>query len=179
MSKVGRRPIEVPKGVDLKITQNQVFVKGPKGELSLQVSPGIQIQFKDQKAHVLRQVDDRENRAYHGLVRSLLCNMVQGVSEGYEKVLEMTGVGYKAQVQGGKLVMNLGFSHPIEFPMPKGVEAQIEKQTTIKIKGIDKQQVGQIASNIRDIRPPEPYKGKGIRYADEQIRRKEGKKAGK
>ncbi|HEX9756764.1 MAG TPA: 50S ribosomal protein L6 [Nitrospiria bacterium] len=179
MSKVGRKPIDIPKGVEFKISPEKVVVKGPKGELFFKVDPRIKVELKEQRALVLQKGNDREGRAFHGLVRSQLANMVLGVTEGYEKILEINGVGYKAQVQGGKLVLNLGFSHPVEFDIPKGVEAKVEKQTTIKLKGIDKQEVGQIAANIRGLRPPEPYKGKGIRYSGEQVRTKEGKKAGK
>jgi len=179
MSKVGRKPIEIPKGVDFKISHEQVVIKGPKGELFFKLDPRIKVEMMDQQAHVLRKSNDREGRSLHGLVRSQLANMVLGVTEGYEKVLEINGVGYKAQIQGAQLVLSLGFSHPVEFKIPKGIEAKVEKQTTIKLKGIDKQQVGQIAANIRDLKSPEPYKGKGIRYSGEQVRTKEGKKAGK
>ena len=156
-----------------------VSVKGPKGELSFKVDPRIKVELKEQKAFVTQKNNAREGRAFHGLVRSHLANMVLGVTEGFEKTLEITGVGYKAQLQGGKLVLNLGFSHPVEFNIPKGIEVKVDKQTTIKLKGMDKQQVGQIAANIRGLKPPEPYKGKGIRYSNEQVRSKEGKKAGK
>ncbi len=180
MSKVGRKPVDIPKGVELKIAQDRVSAKGPKGELTFEVDPRIKVEIKDHQAHILRGGDDdRFVRALHGLVRSHIANMVTGVTQGYEKTLEISGVGFKAQVQGRQLVMNLGFSHPVAFDIPKGIEAQVDKQTTIKIKGIDKYQVGQVAAKIRDIRPPEPYKGKGIRYTDEHVRIKEGKKAGK
>jgi large subunit ribosomal protein L6 len=179
MSKVGRKPVDIPKGVELRIAQDRISAKGPKGELTFEMDPRIKIEIKDHQAHVLREGEDRFVRALHGLVRSQLANMMAGVTEGYEKTLEIIGVGFKAQVQGRQLVMNLGFSHPVSFDIPKGIEAQVDKQTTIKIKGIDKYQVGQIAAKIRGIRPPEPYKGKGIRYADEHVRIKEGKKAGK
>ena len=179
MSKIGCKTIGIPQGVELKINQDQVMVKGPKGELSLKFGSKVEVELKDSQLNVIRKSDDRTGRSFHGLVRSQLANMVLGVLEGYEKVLEINGVGYKAQMQGSDLILNLGFSHPVNFRIPKGIEAKVEKQTIIKIKGIDKQQVGEIAARIRELRPPEPYKGKGIRYQQEQVRRKEGKKGGK
>ena len=179
MSKIGCKTISIPKGVELKINQEQVMVKGPKGELSLKIGSKIKVELIDSQLSVIRKSDDRTGRSFHGLVRSQLANMVFGVLEGYEKILEINGVGYKAQLQGSDLTLNLGFSHPVNFKIPKGIEVKVEKQTIIKIIGIDKQQVGQIAARIRELKPPEPYKGKGIRYQKEKVRRKEGKKGGK
>lgn len=179
MSKIGSKTIKIPQEVDFRISQDRVIVKGPKGELSLTLGSSIKVELIDSEVRVTRNSDDRVGRSFHGLVRSQLANMVVGVLEGYEKVLEINGVGYKAQMQGTDLTLNLGFSHPVNFQIPNGIEAKVEKQTVIKIKGIDKQQVGQIAARIRELKPPEPYKGKGIRYQNEQVRRKEGKKGGK
>ncbi len=179
MSKIGSKTIGIPKGVELKISQDRVMVKGPKGELSLKVGSTIKVELSDSQVNVTRKSDDRMGRSFHGLVRAQLANMVHGVMEGFEKILEINGVGYKAQMQGSDLLLTLGFSHPVNFKIPKGIEAKVEKQTIIKIKGIDKQQVGEIAARIRELKPPEPYKGKGIRYQEEQVRRKEGKKGGK
>ena len=179
MSRVGKKPIAVPSGVEVKIEGSTVRVKGSKGELVREFSPNIKIASQDGQIVVTRPNDERINRALHGLTRALLNNMVTGVSEGYLKQLNIVGVGYKVDLKGKDLVMQLGFSHPVNYPAPQGIEFEVDsKANTIKIKGIDKQQVGQVSAEIRKFRPPEPYKGKGVMYADERIRRKAGKTAG-
>ncbi len=175
MSRIGRKPIPIPSGIDVKVEKNSVSVKGPKGELKQNFHPKIGVKIDKSEILVSRASDDKFDRALHGLTRSIIANMVTGVTKGYEKSLEISGVGYRAQVQGRQLVMTLGFSHPVNFELPNGIEAVVDKQTNITIKGIDKYLVGQTAANIRSLKKPEPYKGKGIKYADEHIRRKEGK----
>lgn len=182
MSRIGKQPVVIPAGVT--VTQNadgSVTVKGPKGELSYSGNPLVKIDIAENEVNVIREGEEREKRAAHGLVRSLLQNMVIGVTEGYIKRLEINGVGYRAQVQGKKLVLNLGFSHPVEYQAPEGIEFQMDenKKNVIIVSGIDKQKVGQVASEIRAYRKPEPYKGKGIRYEGEYVRRKAGKAAAK
>ena len=176
MSRIGRLPIAIPTGVDVAIDGRQVHVKGPKGELSLEVSAPIEVQQNDGVITVTRPSDEGEIRALHGLSRSLIANMVKGVTEGYEKRLTLVGVGFRAQAAGDKINLSLGFSHPVVHAMPKGVKVETPQQTEIIVKGIDKQQVGQVAAEIRAYRPPEPYKGKGIRYVGEQVKIKETKK---
>lgn len=179
MSRIGMKPITVPGSVDITIgTRNHVKVKGPKGELSSDLSPRMIIKQEDGTVEVSRPNDARENKALHGLTRSLLNNMVVGVTEGYTKVLEIHGVGYRAQMSGKNLVLNVGFSHPVQMVPPEGITFAVEGNTRVTVSGIDKQMVGEQAAKIRIVRPPEPYKGKGIRYAGEYIRRKAGK-AGK
>ncbi|MEE9258562.1 MAG: 50S ribosomal protein L6 [Nitrospinaceae bacterium] len=179
MSRVGRKPITVPSGVEVQINGSRVRVKGSKGELEREFHPNMKIENQDGQIVVTRPDDIRTNRAMHGLTRALLNNMVTGVSEGFLKQLNVVGVGYKVDLKGKDLVMQLGFSHPVNYPAPKGIEFEVDsKANTIKIKGIDKQQVGQVSAEIRKFRPPEPYKGKGVMYADERIRRKAGKAAG-
>ena len=176
MSRIGRLPVEIPAGVEVKITEsNFVTVKGPKGTLEKQL-PG-QLGIKQEENHVVvtRPNDLKQMKALHGLTRSLINNMVVGVTQGYEKVLEINGVGYRAAKQGSKLVLSLGYSHPVEMEDPMGIESTVEGTNKITIKGIDKELVGQYAAEIRFKRPPEPYKGKGIKYADEVILRKVGK----
>ena len=176
MSRIGLRPITIPAGVEINIDDsNMVTVKGPKGELSQQISPLVKAEIKDNELTFARDDDEREKRAQHGLARALVANMVQGVSEGFERKLLLQGVGYRAEKKGNTLVMNLGYSHPVEMEDPEGITTETPDQTTILVKGIDKALVGNYAANIRAWRKPEPYKGKGIRYEDEQIRRKEGK----
>lgn len=175
MSRIGERKILIPSGVEAKISKNHVDVKGPKGSLSRDLSSKINLSMEDGNIVVSRSSDEREDRSLHGVTRTEIANMIDGVTKGYEKVLEINGVGYKAQVQGKTLVLNLGFSHPVNFPLPDGISASVDKQTIITIRGIDKFLVGQVASNIRAIREPEPYKGKGIKYSNEKIIRKEGK----
>ena len=175
MSRIGRLPIAVPAGVEVKIAENNVVtVTGPKGTLETELPHEMEIKLEDGHIVVTRPNDLKKMKSLHGLTRSLLNNMVVGVSEGYKKVLEVNGVGYKCAKQGKKLVLNLGYSHPVEMQDPEGLEAKVEGNT-ITVEGIDKEKVGQYAAEIRDKRRPEPYKGKGIKYADEVIRRKVGK----
>ena len=176
MSRIGRMPIAVPAGVTVDIAENnKVTVKGPKGTLERVLPAEMDIKLEDGHIVVSRPNDLKKMKSLHGLTRSLLNNMVHGVTEGYEKVLEVNGVGYRAQKQGKKLVLSLGYSHPVEMEDPEGLESVVDGQNKIIIKGIDKEKVGQYAAEIRDKRRPEPYKGKGIKYADEVIRRKVGK----
>ena len=175
MSRIGRKLIDIPPGVTLSVDGEKVKVKGPKGELSVNLVPGIDVTVEDNAVKVTRQGDDKRTRAYHGMMRALVNNLVQGVSAGFERRLEIVGIGWRAQMQGNTLVMNLGFSHPVEYDPPKGVEVTTDGPTKITVKGIDKQAVGQAAAVIRGFRPPEPYKGKGIRYVGEHVIRKAGK----
>ncbi|MEW5744722.1 MAG: 50S ribosomal protein L6 [Nitrospirota bacterium] len=176
MSRIGKKPIAIPQGVNVEVKQDVVRVKGPKGELSYTFPEGITVTAKDGTVVVERQGDEQRHRALHGLARSLVANMVSGVSQGYTRVLEITGIGYRAQVKGSKLAFTLGYSHPIEFDLPPGVTAKAdEKQTTITLSGIDKQVLGQVAANVRKLRAPDAYKGKGVRYAGERIKLKAGK----
>ena len=175
MSRIGKKPIEIPNGVTVTINGNTVTVKGPKGELTRSFSPILDIKLEDNVLTVSRSSDDKEERALHGTTRSLLANMVEGVSKGFEKNLELVGVGYRAQKQGKKLVLNVGYSHPVEIEPEENIEIEVPANTKIVVKGIDKERVGAVAANIRAVRPPEPYKGKGIRYEGEYVRRKEGK----
>lgn len=176
MSRIGKKPIEIPQGVEVKIEGQKVTVKGSKGELSFEVRPEIKVEVKEGKAFVSPQIETKETNAFWGLTRALLQNMIKGVTEGYEKKLELEGVGYKVNLEGENLVLNVGFSHSVKIEAPQGIKFSVEKNT-ITVSGIDKGLVGQMAAKIRKVRPPEPYKGKGIRYAGEQIRRKVGKKA--
>ncbi|ESA38002.1 50s ribosomal protein l6 [Leptolyngbya sp. Heron Island J] len=178
MSRIGKKPVPVPSGVTVSIDAQSVVVKGPKGELS-RVLPGeVNIAQEGEQVVVTRQDDSRTARARHGLSRTLIANMVEGVSKGFEKRLEIKGVGYRAAVKGKTLTMNLGYSHPVEFEPPAGIEFKVESNTNVTVSGIDKELVGTVAAKIRDARPPEPYKGKGVRYSGEMVRRKAGK-AGK
>jgi len=180
MSRIGRLPITVPAGVEIKIADdNTVTVKGPKGELSEKISKRISVKLEDGVINVSRGDDLKESRSLHGLSRTLVSNMVTGVSAGFERKLEIVGVGYKADKQGNKLVLSLGYSHPVELPDPEGITTETPSTTEILVKGIDKAVVGNYAAIIRAWRPPEPYKGKGVRYAGEQVRRKEGKAGAK
>ena len=178
MSRIGRLPIVIPSGVDVTIDGRQVHVRGPKGELSLAVKEPIEVSQQDGVITVTRPSDDGEIRALHGLSRSLIANMVIGVTEGYRKTLEIVGVGYRVQAKGSDLEFALGFSHPVPVAAPAGITFRVETQTRFVVEGIDKQQVGEVAANIRKLRKPDPYKGKGVRYQGEQVRRKVGK-AGK
>ena len=176
MSRIGRMPIAVPAGVTVDIAENnKVSVKGPKGTLERVLPAEMDIKLEDGHIVVTRPNDLKKMKSLHGLTRSLLANMVHGVTEGYQKVLEVNGVGYRAQKQGKKLILSLGYSHPVEMEDPDGLESVVEGQNKIIVKGIDKEKVGQYAAEIRDKRRPEPYKGKGIKYSDEVIRRKVGK----
>ncbi|MDP1758369.1 MAG: 50S ribosomal protein L6 [Thermodesulfovibrionales bacterium] len=179
MSRIGKKPIDIPKGVDVKIADTTVNVKGPKGELSSGFPVGVRVKVDEGKVVVERTGETKNIRALHGLTRSLISNMVSGVSSGYQRVLEITGTGYRAQVQGNKLLLALGYSHPVEFILPPGIKAAVDqKQTQITLTGIDKQQMGQIAADLRALRPPDIYKGKGVRYAGQRLKLKVGK-AGK
>ena len=177
MSRIGRLPIEIPSGVDVQVEPGRVRVKGPKGELSQHVSPDLSIEREDSVLRVTRPTDRGEHRALHGLTRSLIFNMVQGVTSGYEKRLEIQGVGYRAALKGSDLEMQLGFSHPVTVKAPQGITFEVPQPTQIVVSGSSKQQVGEIAAQIRKWRPPEPYKGKGVRYAGEHVIRKVGKRA--
>lgn len=177
MSRVGRKPILIPKGVTVAVEGETVRVEGPKGKLSRMVPAALTISLQDSRLLVQRSSDHRTVRALHGLTRALLANMVQGVTEGFEKKLEIVGIGYRAQLQGRALQLTLGYSHPVIFPLPEGIQAEVDKQTSVTIRGADKELVGQTAAKLRALRKPDPYKGKGIRYVGEMIRRKVGKKA--
>lgn len=179
MSRVGKNPIQIPTGVDVKLQDNIVSVKGPKGELRCNIPAGISVSMQEKSIQVARPSDTKQYRSLHGTVRNIIANMVAGTSTGYQKVLDISGVGYRAQVQGKKIVFTLGYSHPVEFQLPEGVSAEVDKkQTQITLQGIDKQVMGQVAANIRGLRAPDVYKGKGVRYANEFIKLKVGK-AGK
>lgn len=178
MSRIGRKPIIVSENIQVRQAGDKIFVKGPLGELSIDILSGIKIQIKDKIVSVERSNDQDETRAFHGLTRALLTNAIHGVSEGFTKQLELRGVGYKAEVQQDKVILHVGFSHTVPLPVPEGIKVAVEKNQII-ISGIDKQQVGQFAAKIRAIRPPEPYKGKGIRYVDEVVKLKPGKQAAK
>ncbi|MCX5741989.1 MAG: 50S ribosomal protein L6 [Proteobacteria bacterium] len=183
MSRIGRQPIEVPKGVSVTITADSISTKGPKGTLSMKRHASVDIKQgkdDDQKDVVTfaRKSDDVRDRAAHGLMRALVANMITGVTKGFERQLEINGVGYKAEIKGPKIVLSLGYSHPIEFALPEGITAKTEKNMLI-LSGIDRQALGAAASKVRSFRPPEPYKGKGIKYIEETIQRKAGKTAGK
>lgn len=179
MSRVGRSPINVPEGVKVSITGNHIRIEGPKGNLERTLRPEMTIKKEDGIIQVERPSDEPQMRAYHGLTRALINNMIQGVSEGFEKVLQVEGVGYRPELDGENLVLHVGFSHEVRVPPPAGIQFEVDTRARlVRIRGIDKEQVGQLAADIRHIRPPEPYKGKGIRYLNEQIRRKAGK-AGK
>lgn len=178
MSRIGKSPIELPKGVEVKVEGTTVTVKGPKGELSERIVPDMKIEQNDGVLTVVRPTDQPRHRALHGLTRALVFNMVKGVSEGFTKTLELQGVGYRAQMQGSELQLALGYSHPVNVKPPPGVEFEVDGTSKIIVKGASKQAVGQVAADVRKIRPPEPYKGKGIRYEGEYVRRKAGK-AGK
>ncbi|MGN1050773.1 MAG: 50S ribosomal protein L6 [Acutalibacteraceae bacterium] len=178
MSRIGRKPINIPAGVDVKVDGSVVTVKGPKGELTQKFNPNMAIELNDGVIEVKRPDDNKENRSLHGLTRTLINNMIIGVTEGYKKELEVNGVGYRVQKQGKTLVMNLGFSHQVTMEDTEDITIEVPGPNEIIIHGADKQKVGQFAAEVREKRPPEPYKGKGIKYKDEHIRRKEGK-AGK
>ena len=177
MSRVGKEPIEIPQGVEIEIQENRVQVKGPKGTLSQEIHPNLNVTLTEGSMVVTRPSDNPFNRSLHGLTRSLLANMVEGVTKTFEKHLEITGVGYRAEQQGKAIVFQLGYSHPIVLRPPDEITINIEKGTRLTVSGIDKQMVGQVAAKIRSFRPPDPYKGKGIKYEGEYIRRKAGKTA--
>lgn len=176
MSRIGRMPVTVPSGVDVEIKGSNIRVKGPKGELQRSFPAGVLISLDEGVISVQRETDERSHRALHGMTRALINNMVVGVSKGFEKVMEVNGVGYRAEMSGSNLMLYVGYSHPVTVKPPSGISFEVEPRTRqIKVLGFDKEQVGQVAADIRKIRPPEPYKGKGIKYLDETIRRKAGK----
>jgi large subunit ribosomal protein L6 len=177
MSRIGRQPVSIPDGVTVDVAPGRVTVKGPKGELTQSVSTDMTVAVDDGTLTVARPTDRGEHRALHGLTRSLIANMVTGVTDGYERRLEIQGVGYRARLQGKALELSVGYSHPVSMSAPEGIDFEVPTPTEVVVRGIDKQQVGEIAAQIRRTRPPEPYKGKGIRYAGEQVRRKVGKRA--
>ena len=175
MSRIGKAPVTIPAGVTIEMDGQTVTVKGPKGELTRSISPNIELSIEENEITFTRPDDSKENRSLHGTTRSIINNMVVGVSEGYKKELQLIGVGYRAQKQGKKLVLNVGLSHPVEFEESEGVSFEVPSNTSIIVQGYNKEKVGELAANIREVRPPEPYKGKGIRYVDEYVIRKEGK----
>ena len=175
MSRIGQSPIELPSGVEVKVSGNLVTVKGPKGSLTQDIQPSMSVDIEDGTLTVSRENDERQVRALHGLTRSLINNMVIGVTEGYSKELTAVGVGYRAALKGNRLELQVGFSHPVSIEAPDGIAFEVPEPTKIIVSGIDKQMVGQVAANVRAVRPPEPYKGKGIRYTGEHVRRKAGK----
>lgn len=175
MSRIGRKAVLLPKGTTVTIENKEVIAKGPKGELRTPQVPGVNLDVSETEIQFTRDNDDKQTKAFHGMMRALVSNMVTGVSSGFERNLQIVGVGYRAQVQGKKLVLNLGYSNPVEFTMPEGIEIVTDGPTKITVKGIDRQKVGQVAAVIRGFRPPEPYKGKGVRYEGEHIIRKAGK----
>lgn len=177
MSRVGKRPIDLPEGVEVNIKNGTIVVNGPKGTLSQDVNPSISVKSKDGQLLVTRPNDSKLYKSLHGLYRTLLQNMVQGVTRGFEKKLEIVGVGYKSELKNNRLVLQLGYSHPIVFVAPNDINISVEGNTKISVSGIDKELVGKVAAKIRSFRPPEPYKGKGIKYVDEYVRRKAGKTA--
>ena len=179
MSRIGKKPIAVPKGVTLTLSGNSVSVKGPKGELARTFHPEMTLAMEGDNVTVSRPSDETRHKALHGLSRTLLANMVEGVTKGYNKTLEIQGVGYKAETKPFGLQLSLGFSHPVQYKAPAGIKFAVENNTVVKIEGADKEMVGQVAAELRNMRPPEPYKGKGIRYQGEQVRRKAGKTGAK
>ena len=180
MSRIGKKELPLPKGVEVRQEGNSVFVKGPKGSLTTPIVTGISMKVENNVVKFERKDDEGKSRAFHGLMRALVANNVKGVSEGFKRELDIVGVGYRAEVKGKEVVFQLGYSHPVRFPVPEGIDITVDAKTGhITITGIDKQKVGQTAAEIRSLREPDPYKGKGIKYSDEIIRRKAGKAAGK
>ncbi len=177
MSRIGRTPVEVPQGVTVTVTGKTVVIKGSKGELTVAIPTGIAVAVADQIVTVTRKNEEKHTKSVHGLVRSLINNSIIGVTEGYKKTLKLVGTGYRVKAQGKSIQLSVGYSHPVDVTPLEGVELKVEGQDTIQISGFDKQKVGQVAAEIRKVRPPEPYKGKGIRYEDEVVRRKQGKTA--
>ncbi len=175
MSRIGKKPVVIPAGVTVTVENNTVTVKGPKGELTREFSPAMAINVEGNELTVTRPNDEKASRTIHGTTRALIANMVEGVSNGFAKTLDIQGVGYRAQKQGNKIVLNLGYSHPIEYTPEQGIEVEVPTNTQLIVRGISKERVGHVAALIRSYRQPEPYKGKGIRYSDEVVRRKEGK----
>ncbi len=179
MSRIGKKPVAIPSGVTAAFKDRVLTVKGPKGELTRTFHPDMQLEVADGNVNVKRPSDDPKHKALHGLSRTLVANMVEGVTKGYEKALEIQGVGYRAETKPFGLTLIVGYSHTVDFKAPKGITLKAEQPTLVKVTGADKELVGQVAANIRDVRPPEPYKGKGIRYVGEQVRRKAGKTGAK
>lgn len=179
MSRIGRLPIAIPKNVQVSVTDGTVEVQGPKGKLSLKIPPAISVRVEEGEVRCERPTDQKHHRSLHGLTRALIANMIRGVTEGFQKKLELVGVGYRAAVQGQALSLTLGYSHPVVYTLPPDIKATVENQTLITISGVDKQRVGAVAAKIREFRPPEPYKGKGIKYLEERVRRKAGKAGAK
>lgn len=179
MSRIGRLPITIPAGVEVKLNENNISVKGPKGQLSRDIVKDISVNIEDGNIVVTRPTNQKQHRSLHGLTRALIANMVEGVTNGYQKSLDLVGVGYRAAKQGTKLVLTVGYSHPVEIEPEQGLEIEVPAPNKIIVKGYDKEKVGMLAANIRAVREPEPYKGKGIRYTDEYVRRKVGKAGGK
>jgi len=175
MSRVGKKIIDIPAKTSVAYKDRELVVKGEKGTLSRTIHPAVDLAIKDNTISVTIDKEDRQTRSLQGLTRSLVANMVAGVSKGFEKTLEINGIGYRAEMKGKSIVLNLGYSHPIDFPLPEGISATVDKNNVIKLSGIDKEKVGQTAASIRKLRAPEPYKGKGIKYAEEYIQRKAGK----
>ncbi len=175
MSRIGRKPIPIPDKVKVEIAGGGISVEGPRGKLSLHLHPSMMVRAEDRQLHCVRPTNNKLHRSLHGLTRTLVANMIEGVTKGFEKKLEMVGVGYRASLQGRNLTLMLGYSHPIVYPLPEGIKVEVENQNLLTISGSDKQQVGEVAAKIRSLRPPEPYKGKGVKYATERIRRKAGK----
>ena len=175
MSRIGKMPVAIPGGVTVECRNNHITVQGPKGKLEQTLNPVVQVQLQDDTLTLTRSEESRRARALHGLYRSLVNNMVIGVSEGFTKILLVNGVGYRAELKGNSLMLSLGYSNPIEYPIPENITIGVEANTRITVNGIDKEQLGQVCAEIRSFRPPEPYKGKGIRYSDERVRRKVGK----
>ena len=178
MSRIGRKPVEMPAGVKISRDDSIIKVEGPKGKLSMEIPKGIDLVLGEKAVEVKRPSDDRRDRSNHGLVRTLIANMVKGVSTGFEKGLEISGVGYRAEVSGAVLKLTVGFSSPLEYEIPEGIAVKVDKLINLMVSGIDKQKVGRVAAEIRGLKKPEPYKGKGIKYAGEQIKRKVGKSVG-
>lgn len=176
MSRIGKKPVEIPSGVEVKIEANNISLKGPKGSLNWSYPKEVKVSVEGDKVIVAREGDSKNEKSLHGLTRSLIANMITGVSQGYQRVLEIHGIGYRAQVQANKVILTLGYSHPVEYQLPEGISATVDqKQTTITLTGTDKYLIGQVAANLRALRPPDPYKGKGIRYAGERLKLKVGK----
>lgn len=179
MSRIGRKVISVPSGVKVRIEDGVFTAEGPKGKVSQTLASGIGVEANDNELQVTRQDDERQSRALHGLMRALVANAVQGVSQGFTRSLDIVGVGFRAEVKGRELHMALGYSHPVVYALPKGIDVAVEKNTRLTVSGADRQQVGQVAAEIRGLRPPDPYKGKGVRYSDEKLKLKVGKAGGK
>ncbi len=175
MSRIGRQPIPIPQGVEVKVANGQVAVKGPLGHLEWPLAPGVTAVVAEGQLQIKRSSNEAKMRAVHGLTRAEIRNMIVGVTKGYERTLEITGVGYKAQVQGQTLTLNVGYTHPVVYKLPEGIQAKVDKQTIVGLKGIDKRKIGQMSANLRGIKAPDVYKQKGIRYAGEKLRKKEGK----